>query len=819
MVAMLKNRWVQAGLSLALLGAVAAAIGFVAVLSIYGRGLPDYRQLADYEPPIATRIHAGDGRLLDEFAQQRRVFVPYESIPPLVVQAFVSAEDKTFFTHSGFDLWGIARAAFVNLYNAATDQRPIGASTITQQVAKNFLLTNEVSYERKIKEAILAYRIERAFSKERILELYLNEIFLGNRAYGVAAAALNYFNKSLDELSLEEAAYLAGLPKAPNNYNPARNYQAAVERRNYVLRRMYEDGYIDRASEARASEAALETRPRERLVTVDARSFTEEVRRELEATLGQERLYGGGLSVRTTLDTRLQAIAEKALREGVIAYDRRHGWRGAPAKLESFDNWPSRLEAMKLRGIDPDWLAAAVLDVGPKEAKIGLATGELGVVPLGEIAWARRDLGEDGRGPPIAAVSEVLAPGDVVLVERLPAGEDAKPVDRAVFALRQNPEVQGAITVLDPHTGRVLAMVGGTDQGNSQFNRVTQALRQPGSAFKPFVFLAGLERGFTPSTLVLDAPIAIEQGPGLPLWRPKNYSERFYGPTPIRVGMEQSRNLMTIRMAQYVGMPRVIAVAQRFGIGQGMQNNLAEALGTAETTLLQLTAAYAMLDNGGKRISPSVIDRIQDRTGATIFRHDARECAACRAPFDPAAPAPSLSDAREEVADPRHAYQLVSMLQGVIERGTARGLAELNRPLAGKTGTTDDERDAWFIGFAPDLAVGVWVGFDGPRPMGRGETGGRAAAPIFKDFMASALEGQPPTPFRVPEGVRLVRVDPASGRLAKPGERNVILEPFLPGTEPDESNAVLDGGVFSRVPDSAVFGGDRPTTVGTGGIY
>lgn len=819
MLAVLKNRWVQAGLSLVLLGAVAAVIGLVAILAIYGRGLPDYKQLAEYEPPIATRIHAGDGRLLDEFAQERRVFVPYESIPPLVVQAFVSAEDKTFFEHGGFDIWGIVRAVFVNVYNAATDQRPVGASTITQQVAKNFLLTNEVSFDRKIKEAILAYRIERSFTKERILELYLNEIFLGNRAYGVAAAALNYFNKSLDELSVEEAAYLAGLPKAPNNYNPQRNYEAAVERRNYVLRRLREDDHISREEEARASAAPLETRPRDRLITVDARSFSEEVRRELEQTLGADRLYGGGLSVRTTLDTRLQAIAEKALRDGVVAYDRRHGWRGAPAKLAGFDDWRGQVAALKLSGVDPNWAAAAVLEVTSKQAKLGLADGTTGVLPLAEVEWARRDLGENGRGPAVTAVSEVVQPGDVILVEALPPAADAKPDAPLVFSLRQNPEVEGAITALDPHTGRVLAMVGGVDQGGSQFNRVTQALRQPGSAFKPFVYLAGLERGFTPSTLVLDAPVAIPQGPGLPLWQPKNYSGRFYGPTPIRVGLEQSRNLMTVRMAQYVGMPKVIAVAHRFDLGKSMQNNLAESLGTAETTLLQLTAAYAMLDNGGKKISPSLIDRIQDRTGATIFRHDARACADCARPFDAALPPPALADEREEVADPRHAYQLVAMLQGVIDRGTAKGLAELNRPLAGKTGTTDEERDAWFIGFAPDLAVGVWVGFDGPRPMGRGETGGRAAAPIFKEFMAAALENVPPIPFRVPSGVRLVRVNPVSGKLAAPGEANAILEPFLPGTEPDESNAVLNGGVFSRVPDSAVSGNEQPATVGTGGIY
>jgi penicillin-binding protein 1A len=815
----LRNRWIQAALGLVLLGGVAAVAGLVVILWTFGRGLPDYRQLAEYQPPIATRVHAGDGRLLDEFAQQRRVFVPFDSVPPLVVNAFVSAEDKTFFTHHGFDVFGIVRAVFINVYNAATDQRPVGASTITQQVAKNFLLTNEVSFDRKIKEAILAYRIERAFTKERILELYLNEIFLGNRSYGVAAASLNYFGKSLDELSVEEAAFLAGLPKAPNNYNPQRNYEAAIDRRNYVIRRMADDGHITREEEERALAAPLETRARERIVTVDARSFTEEVRRELEAMLGADRLYGGGLSVRTTLDTRLQAIAEKSLRDGLIAYDRRHGWRGAPAGLNGFDDWPRQLEALKLNGVDPAWQAAAVLEVSPKQAKIGLANGELGTLALEDLTWARADLGDAGRGPAVTAVGEVIKRGDVVLVERLPPSDKTKPGDPARFALRQNPEVQGAITALDPHTGRVLAMVGGVDQGATQFNRVTQAKRQPGSAFKPFVYLAGLERGFTPSTLVLDAPIAIEQGPGLPLWRPKNYSERFYGPTPIRVGLEQSRNLMTIRMAQYIGMPRVIAVAQRFGIGGGMQNNLAEALGTAETTLLDLTAAYAMLDNGGKKIAPTVLDRVQDRTGVTIYRHDKRGCADCVKPFDAALPPPSLADEREDVADPRHAYQMVAMLQGVVDRGTAKGLADLDRPLAGKTGTTDDERDAWFIGFAPDLAVGVWVGFDGPKPMGQGETGGRAAAPIFKEFMKAALEGEPSIPFRVPGGVRLVRVNPATGKLAAPGDQRAILEPFLPGSEPDEANAVLDGGVFSRVPDSAVFGGEAPATVGTGGIY
>jgi penicillin-binding protein 1A len=795
------------------LGTVAAAGGGVWVLYHYGRGLPDYRQLASYEPPVMTRIHAGDGSLIAEYAVEKRVFVPIEVMPRLVIRAFLAAEDKNFYRHPGIDPLGVVRAALTNILNLRRDRRLVGASTITQQVAKNFLLTPEVSIARKIREAILAFRIERALSKDRILELYLNQIYLGLESYGVAAAALNYFNKSLDELDLVEVAYLAALPKAPNNYHPVHNYDAAKGRRDWVIGRMVEDGYLSPDEAARARARPLEARRPEVRRLVEAEYFAEEVRRRLVERVGEDQLYKGGLLVRTSLDPRRQEIAERVLRDGLIAYDRRHGWRGPLARIELTESWASQLAAVEMPAAMDAWGKALILEVSDQAAEIGFADGSRGTIPYAEMKWARKWIAGQRFGATPKTVAEVLRPGDVVPVEAVDSDAEGNLYPAGSYGLRQFPAVDGALVALDPHTGRVRAMTGGFSYEMSQFNRATQAKRQPGSAFKPFVYLAALDRGYTPSTLVLDAPFVADQGPGLIKWKPANYTNKFYGPSPMRLGIEKSRNLMTVRLAQTIGMEAVIDYATRFGVVDDMPAHLSMALGASETTLMRLTAAYAMLVNGGKRITPTLIDRVQDRHGRAIMRHDTRTCPGCRVMAWAAQAPPAIPDDREAIADPTSVYQIVSMLQGVIERGTGRKVSAVGKPLAGKTGTTNDSLDTWFLGFSPDLAVGVFVGFDEPATLGKKETGASVAAPIFRDFMAAALDGAPAIPFRVPAGIRLVRVNAKTGTLARPGERDIILEAFKPGTEPhgDTARVVLDGGY---IPAATA----NPVTP-TGGIY
>ena len=794
--------------------------GALFVFHHFGRDLPDYTQLADYQPPVMTRVHAGDGQLLTEYAIEKRVFVPVKAMPRRVVQAFLAAEDKNFYYHPGIDVIGVLRAALTNVKNIGHQRRPVGASTITQQVAKNFLLSNEVSWDRKIKEAILAFRIERAFTKDRILELYLNQIYLGFGSYGVAAAALNYFNKSLDELSIAEAAFLAALPKAPNNYNPILYPEAAKTRRDWVIGRMLADVSITVDEAVRAKAEPMVVRRRSEIKFVDAEHFAEEVRRELLGRYGETQLYKGGLSVRTTLDPGLQAIAARVLRQGLEAYDRRHGWRGPITRFEDSAGegvaWAEKLARLQAPPGIGDWRMVVVLALDKAGADIGFADETRGRIPLAERKWARPWKKEQRLGPRVRRPADVLAPGDVVAVAPLEpkaaAGADAGDarsgaLTRPSFSLRQIPDINGALVALDPHTGRVLAMVGGYSFAASEFNRVTQAMRQPGSAFKPIVYLAALDYGFTPSTLILDAPFVIDQGPGLPKWRPANYTKRFYGPSTMRLGIEKSRNLMTVRLAQTIGIDMVAEYAERLGVVDLMPRRLAMALGAAETTLLRLTTAYAMMVNGGKRITPSLIDRIQDRHGRTVFRHDTRACEDCRADAWTRQPVPVVPDTREPVTDPASAYQVVSMLRGVVVRGTGRRVNAVGKPLAGKTGTTNDSFDTWFIGFSPDLAVGVFAGFDQPRTLGRPEQGATVAGPVFRDFMAAALEEKPAIPFRVPPGIRLVRVNGLTGRLARPGDRGVILEAFKPGTVPTGTSEILEGVSVG------------PRTTGTGGLY
>lgn len=765
-----------------------AILGLTAVLLIfshYGKSVDDYRRLASYEPPITSRLYASDGRLLAEYATEKRAFVPYEAIPKQLIQAFISAEDKKFFTHGGVDFVGIMRAIIQNIRYIGSGRRMIGASTITQQVAKNFLLTNEASFERKIKEAILAIRIERAFSKEYIAELYLNQIYLGHYSYGVAAAALNYFNKSLDELTLAESAFLAALPKGPNNYDPNKRYDEAIRRRNWVLSRMMEEGYIteEQAKESSQEPIVLTTRS-DKEVTTDAEYFAEEVRRFLVSRYGESALYEGGLAVRTTVDPEMQKHAAKALRRGLIAYDRRHGFREPIAKLDlSEEEWLDVLLSVPTPNYaPPEWTQAVVLAVDAEKAEIGLKSGEKGTIPLEELKWAQQNLPDQTLGPEITAADQVLNIGDVVWTEPVTQNAKRQPYPENTYALRQIPNVEGAMIVLDPHTGRVLSMVGGYSFKRSQFNRAVQAKRQPGSSFKPFVYLAALDEGFTPSSLILDAPFVMEQGNGQGKWKPKNYSKRFYGPTTLRMGIEKSRNLMTVRLAKAIGLDKVVEYAKKFGISDDMPNQMSIALGSGETSVLRMATAYGMLVNGGKKIEPVLIDRIQDRTGATVYNSDSRPCDKCHAEAWNGEKAPKIPDIREQLEDPRSAYQIINIMTGVLQPGgSAQSLRSLGKTFAGKTGTSNSSFDGWFVGMTPDLVVAIFIGFDEPRTLGNRDTGGVIAAPIFKDFVNTALKNQPLIPFRVPPGIRFVRVNHKTGQPASPKDKDVILEAFKAG--------------------------------------
>jgi penicillin-binding protein 1A len=815
-----RMRYVQSLLfTLFLLLVLGAGAGFV-VYQHYASDLPDFEQLADYQPPIMTRVHAGDGRLLAEYATERRVFVPISAIPPRVVQAMLAAEDREFFTHGGVNPAAMVRAAIQNLMHVGQGRRQIGASTITQQVAKNMLLGDQYSYVRKIKEAILAVRMEQALSKERILELYMNEINFGRGAYGIATGALVYFNKSVDELSIAEAAFLAGAVKGPTNYDPARHYDAAKGRRDYVIDGMAKIGAITEAEARQAEAEPIVLRKRDETQVFSAPYFTEEVRRELMQRFGEDKVYKSGLSVRTSLDPTLQSYADKALRDGLVTYDRRHGWRGPVTHLDlnaESKGWNQALAAVPVPGGAAPWKLALVRETKPDAAEIGFADGSTGTIPMKEMEWARPTLDDQRVGATPKTTDQVVKRGDVVLVEAVmteppapakPAakGKGAKTVAEPAppaapptfshWALRQIPNVSGAMVALDPHTGRVLAMDGGWSYDTSQFNRATQAYRQIGSTFKPFAYLAALDNGMTPSTLILDDPIELEQGPGLPLWQPHNFEGgEAPGPQPLRVAIEKSLNLMTVRMATTIGIDKIAPYIERLGLMDKMPLLYSQVLGAGQTTPLKLATAYAMIDNGGKRITPSLIDRVEDRDGKTVFKHDTRACPRC-GDYDwaPAGEVPSLPDEREQVLDPATAYQMVNIMQGVIQRGTAAFSVGnyLKMPLAGKTGTTNDINDTWFVGYTPDLVVAVFVGFDTPRTLGRQEQGARTAAPLFTEFMTDALKDKPAVDFRIPPGVRLVRVNPATGKLAE-GERNAIWEAFKPGTEPTPNDQVVDG--------------------------
>ncbi len=756
---------------------VAAAAGLIWHFS---KDLPDYSQLQDYEPPVMTRVHASDGSLLGEYAKERRLYLPIQAVPKLVINAFLAAEDKNFYEHGGIDFAGMARAAVLYAQNYGSNRRPQGASTITQQVAKNFLLTNEVSFTRKIKEALLAMRIERAYSKDKILELYLNEIYLGLGAYGIAAASLVYFDKSVNELTVAEAAYLAALPKAPAALHPVRNHDRAIERRNYVIDRLLENGWIKQADADKARKDPLIVTNRSNAAHIFAGEyFAEEVRRDIFERYGEKKLYEGGLSVRTTLDPKLQVMARKSMAAGLVNYDEAQGWRGASSKIDITGDWGLKLADVKSLSDIAPWRIAVVLETNDQSARIGFQPGrelggailkdrETGIITLDGVKWAKAASGPL-RGKTPTSVSQVLSPGDVIYADPL-IGKDGNPVE-GQFRLRQYPEISGAMVVMDPHTGRVLAMVGGFSFDQSQFNRATQAYRQPGSSFKPIVYSSALDNGYTPSTVVVDAPIEIDQGQGAGVWRPENYSAGHYrGPTTLRNALRWSLNTVTVRLAQDIGMPLIGEYAKRFGVYDELPNYLSYALGAGETTVMRMVTAYSMFDNGGRRVKPTLIDRIQDRYGHTIFKHDQRECRGCDAPEGwKNQPEPQLIDHREQVLDAMTAYQITSMMEGVVQSGTATVLKEVGKPIAGKTGTTNDQKDAWFVGFSPDIVVGVYMGFDKPRNLGRTATGGHLAAPVAKDFLKLALADKPAVPFKVPAGIKLILVDPDDRNARRAG--------------------------------------------------
>jgi penicillin-binding protein 1A len=852
---------------LGILLAIFVGGGLALAIAHFSRDLPDHQQLLAYAPASGTRIYAGDGSFIAEYASEHRIITPIDDIPPMVVHAFLAAEDRDFYNHNGVNPLAILRAALADIVRYKHGQRPLGASTITQQLVRHFLLTNEVSVSRKIKEALLAYRIENQLSKNRILEIYLNEIYLGAGAYGVAAAADTYFGKTLDQLTPADAAFLAALPKAPNNYNPQRHADAARTRRDWVLDSMVEQGWLSR-SEADSSKAQpLDARPRPQSIPTDAGYFAEEVRRELIDRFGEKMVYEGGLIVRTSYVPVYQAMAERAFRSGLVEYDRRHGWRGPLTHLATAQAAQSALYSMVDPTAMPNWRLAAVTNVDSGGAEIFLKSGVPGRIPLDELRWARRTTADQRLGPAVFRAREVLSPGDIVLVE--PLGTTAPAAKQApgtpFYGLRQVPDVGGGFVAMDPRTGRVFAVVGGWDFQQSQFDRAVQAKRQPGSAIKPFVYVTALENNYTPSSVIEDAPIELDQGPGLPKWSPVNYEGSYVGQTTLRQALVHSRNLATARLATLIGLPAIAKTVEKFGIMDKMPLYYSMALGAGDTTVLRLTTAYSMLDNGGHDVRPSLIDLVQDRQGRILYQKGTRTCVACYVVAGPrnnpdadsgyvavGPPDPSIiyiKDAQfadkprlyrptklDPIIDPIADHQIVSMMEGVVQQGTGIKVAAVGKPLAGKTGTTSDWNDAWFVGFSPDIAAGGYVGFDQPRTLGDGETGGNVVAPIFRDFMADALKDAPALPFPEAPGADMVLVNSITGQPTTSGDKDAILEAFRPGTGPrtgqgtdqiaaappadsSDGNPVTAG--ILPLPVGTVVPASPPGTLmtGTGGLY
>ncbi len=712
-------------------------------------------------------MYSGEGQLVADFSKEKRIFVPYEAIPKNVIDSFLSAEDKNFFSHPGVDAKGLVRAVFNNINNILNSKRLEGASTITQQVAKNFLLTNEVSINRKIKEAILAFRIERALSKERILELYLNQIYLGSGAYGVAAASLEYFDKSIKELNYNEAALLAALPKAPSKYNPYRNKDLAKFRRNLVLNNLYENNFIDEKKYNEFKDKPIELKKVKKVFLEDSQYYIEDVRKNIIEKLSYEKVYNQGYNINTPINLELQKIVTQSLRNGLIAYDRRKGWRGPLKNIKYSKNWLDKVEKNLRLEKSIGWQIAIIKKVNQFDATIETEKNENGIIKYKDISWTKKDF------------KDLFKSGDVIYVKK---------IEENLFRLEQLPKINGGAIVMDPFTGRILALSGGFSFKNSEFNRASQALRQPGSAFKPFVYAIALENQYTPSSLILDAPLVLDQGTDLKKWKPENYGKKFYGPSTLRVGLEKSRNLMTVRIAQNLGVNKITNFSKKMNIYEEPEELLSISLGSAETTLLSLTSAYCSFVNGGKLIKPILIDRIQDGEGNTIINNENRKCENCDKISFTSNEFPKIVDNYQQVLSPQTAYQLTSLLQGVVERGTGKKLKKLGLNLAGKTGTTNDNTDAWFIGFTSNLVIGVYVGMDNPQPLGKFETGSKAALPIFEEFVKKAVKKSDARPFKVPKEITLMVIDPNTGNKAKFSSKNTIIESY-------KSKNIVDGNI------------------------
>ena len=739
----------------------------IVILWNFSNNIPDYKFLKNYKPPVSSKVYSGNGNVVSDFSKEKRIFIPYNSIPKNVISAFLSAEDKNFFSHPGVDAKGVLRAIVNNIGNILTSKRLEGASTITQQVAKNFLLTNEVSINRKIKEAILAFRIERALTKERILELYLNQIYLGSGAYGVAAASLEYFDKSIKELNYVESAMLAALPKAPSKYNPYRNPDLAKFRRDLVLKNLLENNFINLTQYEDFRSQKIQLKKAKKVFLEDAQYYIEDVRKNVIEKLTYEKVYKQGFNINTPMNLELQKIATESLREGLIEYDRRKGWRGPIANKKFTKNWSENLDKYEIEK-SINWKIAIIKKINKFSVEIETKNKINGIIKYPDITWTKKEF------------DNLFKVGDIVYVER---------ISKNNFSLRQIPKINGGIVVMDPYTGRVMAIAGGFSFKNSEFNRASQALRQPGSAFKPFVYALALENNFTPSSLVLDAPLVLDQGSDLKLWKPENYGKKFYGPSTLRVGLEKSRNLMTVRIAQKLGVKNLARFSRDLGIYDKPDELLSISLGSAETTLLKLTSAYSAFINGGKLVTPILIDRIQDSEGNTILNNEKRTCMNCDMISFTSSGYPEIKNTYKQVFSPQTAYQVTSLLEGVVQRGTGKKLKDLNLNLAGKTGTTNENTDTWFIGFTSNLVIGVYVGMDNPEPLGKFETGSKTALPIFQKFVQSAVKKSDARPFKVSKGITMMVVDPLTGQKAKFTSKNTILEAY-------KSKNVIDGKIL-----------------------
>ena len=763
-----------------LLSSFLLSFAIIIILWTYSNKLPDYKYLKSYKPPVSSKLYSGNGLLVSDFSSEKRIFVPYSAISQTVINAFLSAEDKNFFDHPGVDAKGVLRAVKNNIFNLINSKRLEGASTITQQVAKNFLLSNEVSIDRKIKEAILAFRIERVLSKKRILELYLNQIYLGEGSYGIASASLRYFNKPISELNYGEAALLAALPKAPSKYNPYKNPELAKFRRNLVLKNLLDNGFIDKKNYNELFNSQIKLQKRKRIYLEDARYYVEDVRKDVIETYGFDKVYKQGFNIKTPLDLKLQKIATQSLRKGLQEFDRRKGWRGSLSNIKKHKNWEKDLSMLTLEK-SLGWELAVVLRIDKFETVIETQNKNKGVINFSDIDWTRKEF------------KQLFKKGDIIYVKKISKGN---------YSLKQLPKVNGGIVVMDPYSGRVLALSGGFSFKKSEFNRASQAKRQPGSAFKPFIYALALENNFLPTTLVLDAPIVLDQGNDLKMWKPENYGKKFYGPSTLRTGIEKSRNLMTVRIAQELGIDKIVNFSKKLNIYENPDELMSVSLGSAETTLLKITSAYCSFLNGGKLVNPILIDRIQDSEGKTIFNNEKRYCENCDLISYEGRSSPIIKSKFQQIFSPQTAYQITSMLKGVIERGTGKGLKDLKLELAGKTGTTNKNTDTWFIGFTSNLVVGVYIGYDNPRSLGKFETGSKTAMPVFKEFIKNTANTYNARPFKVADNLKMMVVDSKTGKKANFETKLAIIETFKTN---DDKLEILSDNIDSRLNETNIL--------------